>query len=353
VTIEELAKRRLSPRTVSLLIGMVMTFATGVAMFSLPVPYVLETPGPTFDTLGAQDGADLIQVEEKPSHPVTGELRLTTVGAYGTDPGSLGLFRMIAGYFNPDEALVPYDLLYSRESTAEEREAESAAQMTSSQDSATAAALEYLGMSVGILIDEPLSDGAKAAFKTGDELVSLDGKPVEGYGSLKRLLDVIEGGDEAEVAIVRDGKERTVKVVTSRDNDGRTLLGVTISFDFPVKVEFGVENIGGPSAGSMFALGIIDKLGPQDLADGRVIAGTGTVDSDGSIGPIGGIRQKMVGARRDGAEVFLAPAANCSEAAGHEPAGLRVIKVSSLDDAVKALSALRSGGGDELPSCSD
>jgi PDZ domain-containing protein len=342
---------RLAPRTISLVAGLVATAVSGAVLFGLPVPYVLETPGPTFDVLGSQDGQEMIQVDRQPSHQVTGELRLTTVGANGSDPGSLSLFQLVEGYFDGDDALVPYDLIYPRESSSAEREAISAAEMTSSQDSATAAALEYLGLSVGVQIAEPQSDAAKQVLEPGDELTSIDGQPVEGFASLKALVDQVGAGEEVEVGLIRQGAARTVRLRTVQGQDGRALLGVTVEFSFPVEVEFGVEDIGGPSAGAMFALGIIDKLGPDDLADGRVIAGTGTVDADGSIGAIGGIRQKMIGARRDGAEVFLAPEANCDEVARHEPAGLRVVAVASLDDAVRALAALRSGEDADLPGC--
>jgi PDZ domain-containing protein len=343
--------RRLAPRTVSLVTGLAVTVVSGAVMFALPVPYILETPGPTFDTLGSQEGKELIQVEAEPNHELTGQLRLTTVGAIGADPGSLSLFEMVEGYFDPDYALVPYDLIYPRHSSSEEREAQSAAEMTSSQDSATAAALEYLGMNVGVEIAEPQSDSAKAVFQSGDELTSIDGQPIDGFVSLKALMDQVPAGGEVEVGIVRSGDARTVRVETISGDQAGALLGVLVKFKFPVKVEFGIEDIGGPSAGSMFALGIIDKLGPDDLAGGHVVAGTGTVDADGTIGAIGGIRQKMIAAKRDGAEVFLAPADNCAEVAGHEPPGLRAVKVASLDDAVSALAALRSGDEVSLPRC--
>ncbi|MDR2373490.1 MAG: PDZ domain-containing protein [Bifidobacteriaceae bacterium] len=344
---------RLSPRTISLLAGFAATVTTGAILFALPVPYILETPGPTVDTLGSQDGVELIQIEGQPSHEVTGELRLTTVGAFGSDPGDLSVFQLVEGYLDPDDALVPYDLIYPRDSTSSEREAQSAAEMVTSQDSATAAALEYLGIRVSMLVQERQSGPAEAAFEPDDELMSIDGQPVIGFAALKRSLAEIAAGTEIAVGIIRDGEEITVDLVTSADQDGNALLGVTLRFEFPVTIGFGVEDIGGPSAGSMFALGIIDKLGPVDLAAGRVIAGTGTVNAEGEIGAIGGIRQKMIGAKRDGAEIFLAPAANCAEAAGNEPDGLRVVKVETVDDAVRALDALRAGDDASVPSCSD
>jgi PDZ domain-containing protein len=324
------------------------------ALVTLPVPYILETPGPTVDTLGEQDGKELIQVPDEPTHPITGELRLTTVGAFGSDPGSLSVFQLVKGSFDPDDALLPYYLLYPPDSTAEERAAQSEQQMESSQRTATAAALGHLGMEVGIVVDQPVTDAAKAVFKTGDRLVAVAGQPVKGDADIKAALAEVAPGAEVEVTVERDGGERIVAVATAAADSGEeALLGVTVDFDFPIEVKFGVADIGGPSAGSMFALGIIDKLGPDDLAAGRVIAGTGTVDASGRIGAIGGVEQKMIAAKRDGAEVFLAPADNCAEVVGHEPAGLRVVKVATLDDAVRALAALAAADGDpaEAPGC--
>jgi PDZ domain-containing protein len=182
--------------------------------------------------------------------------------------------------------------------------------------------------------------------------VSLDGRAVGGYADLREALAQIAPGTEVEVAVERDGRAETVRVTTSKGEGDGSLLGITAAVGSSVEVKFGIEDIGGPSAGSMFALGIIDKLGPDDLAAGRVIAGTGTVDPVGGIGAIGGIEQKMIAAKRDGAEVFLAPAANCGEVKGHEPPGLNVVKVATLSDAVSALAALRSGDEDALPRCS-
>ncbi|MDR2377863.1 MAG: PDZ domain-containing protein [Bifidobacteriaceae bacterium] len=345
-------RRRPEPRMVSLAVGLGVTLAAGAVLFSLPVPYLVETPGPTVDTLGSQDGKELIQIDQEPTHQVTGQLRLTTVGAIGSNPGSLDLFNLVEGYFDGDDAVVPYDLIYPRHTTAEEREAQSAAEMTSSQDAAVAAALEHLGMPVGVEVVEPQTAAAKAVFAAGDELTSINGQPINGFASLKAILGGIEAGGPVEVGLIRDGRAESVTAETSPDGEGGALLGVTVTFKSPVKIEFGVEDIGGPSAGSMFALGIIAKLGPSDLAGGRVIAGTGTVDAEGVIGGIGGIRQKMIGAKRDGAEVFLAPAANCAEVVGNEPPGLQVVKVASLDDAVDALDALRAGSQADLPVCS-
>ena len=125
-------------------------------------------------------------------------------------------------------------------------------------------------------------------------------------------------------------------------------LGVDVErVDATVKV----DQIGGPSAGMMYTLGIIDKLTARDETNGLTIAGTGTIDKEGKVGAIGGIRLKMLGARRDGATWFLAPAANCAEAVGYVPEGLRDVRVSTIDDAYKSLIAIGQGKGDSLPRC--
>src|SRR6202035_1768434 len=121
-------------------------------------------------------------------------------------------------------------------------------------------------------------------------------------------------------------------------------------YRFPFAIKIDVGNIGGPSAGLMFALGIVDKLTPGgDLAGGRFIAGTGEISADGTVSPIGGIQQKMAGARNAGATVFLSPAANCPDPAGAEAAGMRLVKVSTLRDALQDLAALKAGR--PVPSC--
>ncbi|WP_434533604.1 YlbL family protein [Bifidobacterium psychraerophilum] len=117
------------------------------------------------------------------------------------------------------------------------------------------------------------------------------------------------------------------------------------------KVSIHVDDIGGPSAGLMYTLGTIDKLTEQNETGGKKIAGTGTMDDEGKVGAIGGIRLKMLGAKRDGAQWFLAPASNCSDVVGHVPSGLRVVKVSTLDGAYQALVAIGQGKASSLPTC--
>jgi len=139
--------------------------------------------------------------------------------------------------------------------------------------------------------------------------------------------------------------------LTTANVQGVPEIGVQIleSFVFPFNVSISVGNIGGPSAGMMFALGIIDKITAANLTGGRFIAGTGEIEANGTVDPIGGIQQKMVGARSAGATIFLTPAANCPDTAGAVPAGMHLIKVSSLAGAIADLNALKAGRS--VPSC--
>jgi PDZ domain-containing protein len=141
-------------------------------------------------------------------------------------------------------------------------------------------------------------------------------------------------------------------VQTVAGKEGQPVVGVLMqgSYKFPFDVDINVGDVGGPSAGLMFSLGILDKLTPGEITGGKRIAGTGTIDSAGQVGPIGGIAQKMVGARDSGATVFLTPADNCAEAVKAVPEGLRLVKADTLHDAVLALDALRTGKG-AVPAC--
>ena len=155
------------------------------------------------------------------------------------------------------------------------------------------------------------------------------------------------------LTVRRHGQALDIPIVTTEKPDGGAQIGVFIdpAFDMPVDVTISIDDIGGPSAGTMFALGIIDKMTPEDEANGKDIAGTGTIDVTGEVGPIGGIRQKLAGATRDGATWFLAPAANCDEVVDHVPDGLRVVRIETLHEAREAMTAIGAGTADDLPTC--
>nr|WP_231126806.1 PDZ domain-containing protein [Motilibacter aurantiacus] len=198
---------------------------------------------------------------------------------------------------------------------------------------------------------------AEGVVRAGDVIVAVDGKAVADPQAVRDAISAHQPGDRVSVTVERGDKQLRLTMTTADGGNGRAVIGVTPSARVrpPLKVEIKLEDVGGPSAGMMFALGLIDKLTPGELTGGAFVAGTGTISEEGAVGPIGGIKQKLVGAKRAGASVFLAPADNCEETRGAVPDGLRVVKVGTLTEAVSALDTLRGGDAEQiagLPSCS-
>jgi PDZ domain-containing protein len=264
---------------------------------------------------------------------------------------------VLQGWLSPSRRVLPVESVFPQDATQEQLDEQNEAQMVSSQENATVAALEELGYTVPVTLtvhEAVAGTGAVGVVEPGDVLLSYDGTPLTSYGQLIDLLDETDPGTTVTLGVLRDGAEVDLDVVTgAREDDDGSQLGVYIdpTFDPPVDVSIRIDQIGGSSAGTMFALGIIDKLTPEDEADGQVIAGTGTMDLNGAVGPIGGIRQKMAGALRDGADWFLAPADNCDEVVGNVPDGLTVVKVSTLHEAREAVEAIGAGEAGDLPTC--
>lgn len=334
----------------------------GVAL--LPSPYALEVPGPVYDTLGTNgkgaDRAPLIDIPDRTTYPATGRLDLLTVSVLGTPTGGPPWVDLAAAWLNPTQAVIPLEAIFPSGSTEQDSEREGAAEMAASQRSAVAAALRRLGyrvpstVRVGTVAPRTAAAGR---LRVGDEIESFAGRPVLDACALQTRV-LANGTRPAAVTLRRDGGTRAVTVTPRRVEAGggatRPLLGVatTASFDFPFRVRLRIDDVGGPSAGMMFALGIVDKLTPGSLTGGRHVAGTGTICGDGAVGPIGGIVQKMAAARVAGATLFLAPRDNCDEVVGHVPSGLTATPVSSLSDALDVLEQVRATGSTAgLPAC--
>ena len=344
----------MSRRSLTLIIaGFATVVALAVAIL-VPVPYVILGPGPTLNTLGKDSsGHPLITVSGHAAYPTDGHLNMVTVSYIGGPGTNLSIFQALQAWLSPAEAVVPESELFPPGQSAQQTQQQDTAQMTGSQQTATAAAFNALHIpfqtQVAIAATVP-GTSAAGVLKAGDVVLSVDGTPVKGETSLTSLITSHPAGSVLRLSVLRDGKTMELSVRT-KEVSGRPVMGVEVieQYKFPFSVKISVGDIGGPSAGMMFALGIIDKLTSDNLTGGKFIAGTGEITSTGQVQPIGGIQQKMVGARDAGATVFLAPASNCSDVRGAIPAGLRVVKVATLSQAMSDLEALKKG--QSVPSC--
>ena len=329
-------------RGVTVLLGALVTTLLSIGVLAVPIPYVVLGPGPTVDTLGKDDGNEVIQVSGRAASVSAGQLRLTTVGVQP----DVKLLPAIAGWFSDREAVVPREAVYPPGQTEKEVEQRNAEDFKNSQTSAETAALRQLGYPVHVIVQTVQTDGpSNGVLRVGDEITSIDGERVSSAPRLIELIQARPAGSPLSVAYLRAGAAGTATVTSvSQDNRARIGVGIESQQPHPFEVKIDLDEIGGPSAGLMFALGIVDKLRPEDLTGGKIIAGTGTIDDEGRVGPIGGITQKLIGAKEAGAQVFLVPADNCAEAVQNVPARLPLLKIASLDEALNALQTLRAGG---------
>ncbi len=194
---------------------------------------------------------------------------------------------------------------------------------------------------------------ADGKIKVRDILRRIGTTPVTQHTDVGKLIAAVPEGGSVPVVVERNG--RPVKVrLTPTTVDGHRLIGVQlqVGYTFPFKVSVNIsDSIGGPSAGLMFALSIYDLLTPGSLTGGQVVAGTGTIAADGTVGEIGGIQQKIAGARQDGARLFLVPPANCSDALGGDNGSMRLVKAATLEQAISEVKAWSADPNATLPSC--
>mgnify|MGYP001569338594 CR=1 FL=1 len=356
---------RRSPRVGIGVWSLVVALVALVALTFVPTQYVIQRPGPVYDTLGTAPAADgtqvpLIEVDGARTYETGGTLDLTTVQLMGNRERTPSWLELAAAWLDPSRAVVPIDVAFPQGLTAEQRDDRNAALMVDSQHEATAAALIELGYDVGgsVEVVEVIEDSPSVGvLEVGDVITAVNGEPLESAADLR--ADIQKGqGDPVELTLEDGDDERTVTITPEETTDdaGDTvwLIGVApmTEYDFPVDVTIQLDNVGGSSAGMMFTLGIIDTLTPGQLNGGENIAGTGTIDAAGKVGPIGGIRQKLYGARDAGADYFLAPDTNCDEVVGHVPDGLEVFRTGTLEESLHILEVIANGGDTSaLPTC--
>ncbi|HWU04996.1 MAG TPA: PDZ domain-containing protein [Streptomyces sp.] len=363
-------------RTATMLASTLILIALLCAGVLIRVPYSEMSPGPTVNTLGDARGEPVLHISGHKTYPTSGNLNMTTVRVTGADY-DMNIVEAVYGWLAHDSVIVPHDTLYPDGKTEEESTQENAEEFSQSQESAKVAALEELKIPVTsrVVVSTVVKDGAaEGVLHAGDVIEAVDGTAVEKPADVAKLVTEHEPGEDvvftvipakAAAAAEKAGKEpkgahditlttRKAPEDPANPSEDRAIVGIQAGTDhtFPFEIDIKLADVGGPSAGLMFSLGIIDKLTPGKLTGGEFVAGTGTIDDGGEVGPIGGISMKLVGARDAGARYFLTPDDNCAAAASDTPSGLTLVRVKTLHDAKKSLEKIRAGDTAGLPSCS-
>jgi PDZ domain-containing protein len=332
-------------RILTLAVAMVPIVAFGVLLAAVPVPYVALGPGPTFDTLGEVDGKPVVAIEGTPVKPTSGQLNMTTVA----QRDGLTLANALAFWLSGNDQLVPRDLVFPPEKSREDIEKDQNADFTNSEDNAEYAALGYLKYAKAVTVEKVNDPGPSAGkLQQGDGIDAVNGTKVADVEAFTKLLKATKPDQDIVIDYRRrNGPSGTATITLGRNEDrdyGYLGIAVRDAPWAPFTVDFNLANIGGPSAGLMFSLAVVDKLTTGDLNGSKFVAGTGSITADGKVGPIGGITHKMSSAQEAGATVFLVPADNCDEARTVHDNSMQLVKAENLQQTIDALKALTTGG---------
>ena len=340
--------------TSSILFSIFVLATLGV--FFLPTPYVITRPGPVFNVLGNIDSKPVLNISGAAVYSTSGELNLMTVSEVGKPGRTPSWLEIFSAWVDPAQSVIPLDVAYPPQVSVNQVDTENVTLMTDSRQDATVVALTKLGyqipttMKVGYIAKKSAAEGL---LKVDDLIVKIDSLPATGFAQLTAAVQATEGKKPITLGIERAGKALTVSMTPALIK-GELRIGIFVGYkySFPIDVSVNLPDVGGPSGGLMFAMGIYDKLTPGELTGGHSISGTGQIDPTGKIGPIGGIQQKLYGAVAAKSNWFLAPANNCNEVVGHIPPGLNVIRVSSFDEALHAVQVIANNGNTAaLASC--
>jgi PDZ domain-containing protein len=298
------------------------------------LPYYAVGPGP------AQEVEPLITIGHHTTYPSAGKLIMTTVSEYKVTP-----LLALQAWIDPNLELKKQSELFQPGSTQQQEQQRALSEMDQSKIDAAFVVLRKLTSypkrhGSGALI-EGVEAGCPADGRlfSGDLVTAINGTPITSNAEASKVLDGVAPASPLTFRVSAAGQTHEVRLVrtTCDPTVHRPIVGIQMvdSFPFPLSISSG--DIGGPSAGLMWALGLYDLLTPGDLTSGRTIAGTGTVGLDGTIGPIGGIQDKVVAAERVGATVFLAPKDNMQDLSGVDTGGMKVVPVGSFEDALRYL----------------
>ena len=338
-----------SPKWPWILAGLLIAIGIGIAIaWSVTVPYYTLSPGPVYDT------ADFVTVEDGTASD-DGELFFLTVSLKEAN-----VFEWAAGYVDPRVDVRERERVRPIGVSPDQLRRESLAAMDQSKQTATFVALTQLGYEVtlvgtGALVIETVPDSAAdGLLLPNDVIIEMDGKQVAFRDDIINDLSDAEIGDLVEMLVDRPSDESVdefdeieVDLVLGPhvDDPTRPMIGVLLDnnepiVEFPVDVVIDSKNIGGPSAGMMFTLQIMDQLTDGEITRGERIAGTGTIARDGTVGSIGGIKQKVHGAIDAGARAVLVPAGNYDDALAAAGDAIEIVRIETIDDAVAFLRTL-------------
>lgn len=323
----------------------------------VPAPYVTWKPGTPVDVLAETADGPVIDVQGIETHDVTGKLLMTFVRT-SKSTATVSLPEAMMAWFTRGSDAMPRDYIYPPGKSDEEISREAVASMDTSRNHAVVAALRAAGIPViehpmvaSVVLNGPSGD----VLMPGDLVLDVDGEEVATTADVAEAISSTTVGSVVNLRIQRGGQEQQVSVTTaaSSQDASRAIIGISLAmgYEYAPTVEYGLsQNIVGPSAGLVFALGIYDKVTTGELLGDRTVAGTGEIDPSGQVRAIGGIQEKMQGAQDAGASVFLLPADNC-EAVGDFETDMQLVPVSTLRDAIAALQFIQEGNEAEVPSC--
>jgi Lon-like protease len=312
--------------------------AVAAVLVLVETPYQLQMPGPI---------TEVQRAIEPNQNPGKGELYLTTIYS---DPANLA--EWIFAQLNPQAGLVPRDQARPREITEREFQRILVSLMDESKIAAQVVALRAAGYDVkvtgeGVRVHEVVdSSRARGVLRPGDIIVETNGRNVTNANDLIALIQTYKPGDSVAVTVIREGERVPLDVTLGEapDEPGRARAGISVStyqYDYELPREFNLKtrDIGGPSAGLMFALGIYNAVTPDDITGGQRIAGTGTVTTEGRVGSVGGVKYKVMAAENARLDLFLVPKQNLEEAQS-AARSIRVVPVSTFEEALDALRAI-------------
>ncbi len=339
----EAPRRRLPLWPFALAAAIVLLAGLAVAAWNVTLPYYAFSPGPT------RHVTDFVEIDGADTFPIDGDLYMLTVVLQEVNG-----YEALVGVVDDSIDLVPRQYVRPADQSPEDFRRAGLESMDESKRSAIAVALNHLGYDItltgdGVRVDSVLEDTPAAQLlEVGDVIQAVDGTKVLLAPDMIALIGTHSIGDEVTLTIRRGEEIRdvTVTLVPHPEEPGRPLIGILASTEnerfgtLPFELEIDTSNIGGPSAGLMYTLAIIDLLTPEDLVKGHQIAGTGTISSNGAVGSIGGVRQKVVAARAEGADYMLVPAGNFEEALTVDAGETELVRVASLQEAIDFLDSL-------------